>query len=239
MHFIDSKDFFIIAHRGSSKYTENTISAFNDAVSAGVDAVELDVQLTKDSVPVVFHDIDAKRLANVDRKIYNMSARDIKALNLPGNEKVPTLIEVLENFRNTNIFLELKFRDDAGEKRIKDTVSRVHSIINARNAINRILLISFNHEAISLFKRMDRNAKVGYLFYESPDRIIKDSKIKIDVLLPFYELVDEKFMKIYSSYKIIPWTVNDKNDFYRLKDLGVSGIISDNAVDFINSYVVP
>ncbi|AAT43221.1 glycerophosphodiester phosphodiesterase [Picrophilus oshimae] len=237
MHFIDSKDFFIIAHRGSSRFTENTISAFNDAVSAGVDAVELDVQLTKDSVPVIFHDLDAKRLANVDRKIYNMSARDIKSLSLPGNERVPTLIEVLENFKGMNIFLELKFRDDVGEKRIKDTVSRVHSIINARNAINRIVIISFNHDAIELFKKMDKNARVGYLFYR-PDKIINDDKIKIDVLLPFYELVDNEFMKNYSKYKIIPWTVNDMDEFNRLKNLGVSGIISDKAIDFL-SYVVP
>ena len=58
------------AHRGASAYApENTLEAFLLAAEQGADGVELDVQLTKDGIPVVFHDWDLKRAAGVDRKI--------------------------------------------------------------------------------------------------------------------------------------------------------------------------
>ncbi len=48
---------WVVAHRGySGRYPENTVSAFEAAIEAGADMIELDVCLTKDRVPVVIHD---------------------------------------------------------------------------------------------------------------------------------------------------------------------------------------
>jgi glycerophosphoryl diester phosphodiesterase len=48
--------FEIVAHRGvATQYPENTIPAFLRAIELGADAVELDVRLTKDKIPVVYH----------------------------------------------------------------------------------------------------------------------------------------------------------------------------------------
>lgn len=53
------------AHRGySGKYPENTMLAFRKAVEAGADGIELDVQLTKDGVPVIIHDELVDRTTN-------------------------------------------------------------------------------------------------------------------------------------------------------------------------------
>ena len=47
----------IFAHRGfSGEYPENTMLAFRKAYETGCDGIELDVQLTKDGVPVIMHD---------------------------------------------------------------------------------------------------------------------------------------------------------------------------------------
>ena len=53
----------ITAHRGDSlKALENTLPAFEKAIESGSDWIELDVNETKDNVPVVFHDCNLKRL---------------------------------------------------------------------------------------------------------------------------------------------------------------------------------
>jgi glycerophosphoryl diester phosphodiesterase len=53
-----------VAHRGwHDLHIENTLEAFRAAYDAGCDMVEFDVQLTRDGVPVIFHDDDCKRLA--------------------------------------------------------------------------------------------------------------------------------------------------------------------------------
>ena len=48
----------VVAHRGyASKYLENTITALNEAVKVGAEMVEFDVQLTKDGIPIMVHDL--------------------------------------------------------------------------------------------------------------------------------------------------------------------------------------
>ena len=59
----------VVAHRGySGRYPENTMLAFQKAVEAGCDEIELDVQLTKDDVVVVLHD-EQMCIRDRDRRI--------------------------------------------------------------------------------------------------------------------------------------------------------------------------
>jgi glycerophosphoryl diester phosphodiesterase len=64
----DSKP-HIIAHRGESfNAPENTLAAINLAWERGAEAVEIDIQFSKDRELVVIHDTDTKRLAGIDKK---------------------------------------------------------------------------------------------------------------------------------------------------------------------------
>lgn len=64
-----TRNISIFAHRGASGYAlENTFKAFEKAKKMGADGIELDVQCTKDSVLVVFHDIDLFRLTGKRKK---------------------------------------------------------------------------------------------------------------------------------------------------------------------------
>ena len=61
---------FVIAHRGySGRAPENTLPAFEAAIEAGAPALELDVRLTKDRVPIVFHDATLDRTTNGSGRI--------------------------------------------------------------------------------------------------------------------------------------------------------------------------
>lgn|GEM_PF-1416393 len=87
-----------VAHRGlhDEVLEENTLPAFSAAIAEGY-AIELDVNLTKDGVPVVIHDNELKRLMGLDARVSDMYLDDLKKERLKrSGEKVPTLDEALD-----------------------------------------------------------------------------------------------------------------------------------------------
>jgi glycerophosphoryl diester phosphodiesterase len=96
---IKKLDGWLYAHRGlhnnKSEAPENSLKAFSLAVEKGY-GIELDVQLTKDLVPVVFHDYDLNRACHADDKISDLSYEELRKYTLfQSQEKIPTLNEVL------------------------------------------------------------------------------------------------------------------------------------------------
>lgn len=87
------------AHRGGrARAPENTLSAFREAVAAGVDMVELDVQLTADGEVVVFHDADLRRTTNGKGRVAEARWDEVRQLDAGAwfggrfrGERVPTL----------------------------------------------------------------------------------------------------------------------------------------------------
>jgi glycerophosphoryl diester phosphodiesterase len=120
--------FWKVAHRGWHKaHVENTLEAFRAAYAAGCDMVEFDVQLTRDGVPVVFHDDDCQRLAGARAYIYDLDWKAVQALTMParrrsqekapaglktgggpGEYKIPSLEQFLAEFGSKPFYLELK-----------------------------------------------------------------------------------------------------------------------------------
>ena len=86
------------AHRGlwNEERPENSIPAFKAAVDGGF-GIECDVQLTKDGIPIIFHDDTLARMCGVDKKVSDLTLEEIKELKLAGSEYgIPTLVEFLE-----------------------------------------------------------------------------------------------------------------------------------------------
>jgi len=88
------------AHRGlhdnKSQAPENSLEAFRLAVDSGY-GIELDVQITKDLVPVVFHDYNLKRVCKIDKKISELDYEELIEYKLyKSQERIPTFREVLE-----------------------------------------------------------------------------------------------------------------------------------------------
>ncbi|MEH6526555.1 MAG: glycerophosphodiester phosphodiesterase family protein [Sneathiella sp.] len=112
----------IIAHRGgASDWPENTLLAFQESKDIGVDAIELDVQLTRDGIPVVFHSPDLSRTTNGVGAIGNKNLKYIKSLNAGWNFaaerqypyrrynlEIPTLAEVLTQVSDIPLIIDLK-----------------------------------------------------------------------------------------------------------------------------------
>lgn len=109
------EDFFGVyyAHRGlhdnASEAPENSMAAFCRAIKAGY-GMEMDVQLTKDGVPVVFHDFTLKRVCGKEGKVSDYTWQELKGLRLCGSkETIPRFDEVLRTVGGrTPLIIELK-----------------------------------------------------------------------------------------------------------------------------------
>lgn len=90
---------YYFAHRGlhqGREAPENSLGSFSRAIENGY-AIELDVQLTKDKEPVVFHDYSLERLCALDKMVYDLDYEEIKDLRLFNTEEeIPHLREVLK-----------------------------------------------------------------------------------------------------------------------------------------------
>lgn len=87
------------AHRGLHKegdiVPENSMVAFELAVKEGY-GIELDVQLSRDNIPVVFHDFSLKRMCGLDKEVNELTFAELKNLHLSNSkESIPSLNEVL------------------------------------------------------------------------------------------------------------------------------------------------
>ena len=124
-----------IAHRGTSRdRPENTIAAFDEALRQNCDAIELDLQLTRDGIPVVYHDrtlhkITGRRHRIATREFSELEGLDAGAWFAPrfAGQRIPTLTQVLTRYAaRTHLFLELKLRaDQATRLRLARTVAEV------------------------------------------------------------------------------------------------------------------
>lgn len=90
----------LYAHRGlhdnASDAPENSMAAFKKAVDAGF-GIELDVQLSKDKVPVVFHDFTLKRICGVEGKVVDYTYEELQQFSLcESQEKIPKFEEFLK-----------------------------------------------------------------------------------------------------------------------------------------------
>ncbi len=117
------------AHRGyhdnESGPPENTLSAFRAAVEHGY-GIELDVQLTKDKQLVVFHDLDLKRAAGIDKRVRDVDYEELKSIGIFNSEEtIPLFTEVLAAVDGkAPLLVELK---SDGDRLWADEVCRITS----------------------------------------------------------------------------------------------------------------
>lgn len=126
----------VFAHRGfaGESAPENTLAAFERALAAGATHIETDIQATSDGVAMVFHDDDLQRVAGLDGRVDGISYEQIGKIRL-GDQRIPTLLEVLESFPGTRFNIDIK--------RANAIAPTVQAILQT-NAADRVLVSSFS-----------------------------------------------------------------------------------------------
>ncbi|MFJ4972258.1 glycerophosphodiester phosphodiesterase [Streptomyces sp. NPDC088755] len=112
--------FTAVAHRGDPyRARENTLPSIRSALDRGADAVEIDVRVTRDGVPVLLHDTTLERLWGHDLRLDRLNHREVQELTGGG---VPTLREALDAAGGRRVMVDLPGSTDASVKTIVATV---------------------------------------------------------------------------------------------------------------------
>ncbi|MDE6182363.1 MAG: glycerophosphodiester phosphodiesterase, partial [Eubacteriales bacterium] len=140
----------IFAHRGASAYApENTMEAFKLAIKQNADGIEIDVHLTKDNHVVVIHDETIDRVSNGKGFVRDYTLEELRQFsynynfNQYENVKIPTLEDVLELIKPTNLILNIELKTNfLWYENIEEIVL---SIVDKFEMQDRIIYSSFNH----------------------------------------------------------------------------------------------
>lgn len=197
----------LIAHRGhASRFPENTWLALESALASGVPAIEFDLQLTRDGVPVVIHDASLERTASLDLDVRAIDFAQARTLSVgepdrfgPRHGHVPLAslaetVERLADWPRAAVFVEIK-RESAEVHGVDATVKRVLDI--ARPLGERMVLISFVERAVLTARRLGAPA-VGWCL----DHYDADERRLADAIAPEHLLVDHRDLPADGS---APW----------------------------------
>lgn len=224
----------VIGHRGAAGHApENTLASFAKAVELGADAVECDVQLSADGVPVVIHDPTLDRTTNGRGPVATRTLAELRALDAGAwfgpafaGEQIPTLADVLDWARGrTRVVVELK-QGPVYDERLEERV-----VANVRDAgmASDVLVISFDHTAVRRVADLAPDLLTGALYAARPlDPLLVAWGAGAAVLLPHWSFAtaDQVAMAHDAGLSIAPWTVDDAEVAERLFALGVDALSS-------------
>lgn len=250
------KRILVEGHRGARwVLPENTIPAFRQGIEAGADLVELDIGVTKDNVLVVSHDLEIKPSickgpAELPRVIRQLTVAQIKQFDcgwaanpefpeqraIPGT-RMPTLAEVFRELGPMGDFhfnVELKSNPAKPELTPPpdEYVRMVLDEILRFKLETRVVVQSFDFGLMRALGRIAPEIPRAALFGAEGDGFLAIAKQAGDVrvVAPQFRLVTaEKVREAHAAgLMVVPWTVNHPEDWQRLIDADVDGIITDN-----------
>lgn len=222
------------AHRGFwvEGAGENSKNSFLEARAKGFQICELDVQLTKDLVPVVFHDSNLKRICGIDKKVSDCNLVEFQKLT--GSS---TLSEVLQAAELTPYFnVEVKsisFLNDS-------LTLAVIKVIKQLGAEQRVFVSSFNPWCLLTFKRLLPQVPRALLVTHEPalwNRFYLKHMLFAPLIEPHILNLDDRMLSSKVLQKLIQeniplavWTVNDDNRAKYLLNAGVKSVITDRCL---------
>ncbi len=158
-----------IAHRGAPvSAPENSLAAFREAARHGADRLELDVQLTADGVPVVFHDPTLEALTGEPRPFRTLNFEALRALDLSNGEKVPTFEEVVHVAKRLRapLLVDIKIYGSAPE--IERKVLR---ILHRRGKLKDAVIQSFDNASLKRVRALEPSVPLCRLYKDDPFKL--------------------------------------------------------------------
>jgi glycerophosphoryl diester phosphodiesterase len=219
----------IIGHRGSrrdSKYTENTIAAMQVAVESGCKAIEVDVQVTSDGVPVVFHDKNVDRVTKKSGVVRDMELKDIADLRTyPHRALIPTLEQVCRYVRDHELLLAMEIVDFSNWSRIMDVATIALGASSAQ-----LIPCSFDHRVVASVKqkypKLATAAIIEGVPADLPSLVVSSGCDIVSLGIESYSVDAVKQLRE-MGIGVWVWTVNSAPVAERLTADGVTGIITD------------
>lgn len=228
--------FIKIAHRGASGYfPENTALAFEKAIAARADMIEMDCQLSRDGHVVIFHDERLSRTAGKQGRLKNKTLNQLEKLDVGRwrkksyeGERIPTLEEALEIVDGrADLCLDIKhFAHGSHGIELK-----LLSIVSRYDYLDRTIFSSFDQRSLRRVRELAPEAHIGVILDATTraDPFPAAEELTAGSLHIHKELATQEFLK--SAWEhgldVHVWTVNEVREMERFVSLGVQGVVSD------------
>lgn len=224
----DVADINLVAHRGLSGIApENTMAAIKAACDAGYYGVEFDIHLTSDGEWVVSHDDNLRRMAGVNKKICEMTLKEIQSIELNNGaniEKydgitVPTLREVLDCVSKTDIVPVIEIKTTT-----QDKIDTLVAMLKEYGYLESARIISFNQAPLKEYKRICARTPMSLLVEEINDENISFCiENNIDAMSFNHKKADKELVQKIIDAQLTPqtWTVDSLESLLEFVSYGV------------------
>ncbi|MEZ4483404.1 MAG: glycerophosphodiester phosphodiesterase family protein [Syntrophotaleaceae bacterium] len=205
---------------------KGTLAAFRAAEADGADGVELDVQLSRDGVPVVLHDDTVDRTTHGQGAVRDLTLAELRQLDAGAwfdaafaGESIPTLEEVLV-WGGDRLRLNIEIKDSAAGMAVLDLAacySRVPMVVS-----------SFDHDLLAVICRKAPNMPLAFL-WEQPDwrgAVKRAAACRAASFHPRFDCLTAELVAACHRHNmaVFPWTVDEIDALERCRLLAVDGI---------------
>ena len=245
-------------HRGArAMRPENTLPAFEYAIAQGVDALELDMAVTKDGVVVVSHDPELRApvcSGPRDRvAIHSLTLEEVRQWDcgakqnplfatqqtVPGT-RMPTLDEVFALAPKGKFLFNIETKITTQRPELApapdEFVRLVLDAIRKHHLESRVVLQSFDFRTLHEMKKAAPEIRLSALYSgKARDFVEIGKEAGAQIISPEYHLVTAEQVKAAhaAGFEVLPWTANTPEDWGKLRAAGVDGIISDDPASLI------
>jgi len=228
--------FIRVAHRGASgSFPENTLLAFEKAIEARAEMIELDCQLSGDGHIVVYHDERLHRTTGARGAVKDKTLVELKKLDAGKwrkksfcGQQILTLEEVLDCV-NRRVDLCLDIKHYAGAPRGIEL--KLLFVVSHYDYLDRTIFSSFDYNCLRRLKELAPDVRLGVIYdngiHEDPFAVaqeIEAASIHVRKELTSRDFLDTAWN---AGLDVFVWTVNELREMEKFASLGVQGIVSD------------
>jgi glycerophosphoryl diester phosphodiesterase len=208
--------FLILGHRGSPKrFPENTLASFEEALRAGADGFETDLRLLFDRTAVLYHDDELDEAA-------------IESLTFTQCAERGAMVERLSDLSRFagRAMMVLEVKRSRWEEALIQHVDQWPAAVIA----------SFDHSVVTELRRRGATMPLGITIHGYlVDVADYASRIGASWVFPQYQFVRPEMVTALHDrgIRIMPWTVNRRPDWERMRELGCDGVITDHPAEAV------
>lgn len=218
------------AHRGDSlEAPENSLAAVRSSVEQGIDAVEIDVQLTKDGVVVLHHDYNLQRMAGVPKRVNELTYDEVARLNISIRDggfdesgRIPMLAEVLAEVQGkAKLIVDLKPYGPGDE-----LANEVVALIEQFDMVQECYIQSFDRQTLHQIRQLNPDIRIGQILYFAVGDL---SLLDVDFYTIEQVMLTEAFVERAhkDGREVWVWTVNSERNLKEVLKFEIDGIITD------------
>ncbi|WP_405752953.1 glycerophosphodiester phosphodiesterase family protein [Streptomyces sp. NBC_00012] len=213
--------FLTIGHRGvMGVEPENTLRSFVHAERAGMDAIELDLHLSKDGALAVMHDADVDRTTDGRGPINEKTLSELRELDAGLGERVPVFEEVLDAVRSP---VQAEIKDAAAARALAEVMLR-------RDLVDRVEVSSFHDEAVAEIARLVPGVRTVLIASRWRGDVVDRAKavgattLALDIRRLTLEVAEQARAE---GLKVIGWVVNTQDHLRLARALRLDGATTD------------